>query len=186
MTHIKHCKLTKLSATSKKNLGFYNMCETWGRVRMSIGFIFLMPKGCRSTTLKNYPPRSTWAHDCNNTESCVDKLVSISKSYQYLHIKGWWPYATLFAFNFLNLKKYRNIWRKKRVVYLFVSHEDNGNVGAEVLDLRRPLLGDILQRVGRVDGETHQDHVRVGVGQRSQPNTLKGYCVTRWKFFFQF
>jgi hypothetical protein len=63
---------------------------------------------------------------------------------------------------------------EKRVVHLFVSHEDNGNVGAEVLDLRRPLLGDILQRVGRVDGETHQDHVRVGVGQRSQPVTLKG------------
>jgi hypothetical protein len=71
------------------------------------------------------------------------------------------------------------------VVHLFVSHEDNGNVGAEVLDLRRPLLGDILQGVRRVDGETHQDHVRVGVGQRSQPDTLKGQCHEMNFLFFK-
>ena len=52
---------------------------------------------------------------------------------------------------------------------LFVSDEDDGDVGAEVLDLGRPLLGDVFQRVGRVDAETHEDDVRVGVGERPQP-----------------
>lgn len=31
------------------------------------------------------------------------------------------------------------------------------------------LLLDVVERVGRVDGEADQDDVRVGVGQRAQP-----------------
>ena len=38
-----------------------------------------------------------------------------------------------------------------------------------MLDFRRPLLGDVLQGVGRVDGEAHEDNIGVGVGERPQP-----------------
>ena len=38
----------------------------------------------------------------------------------------------------------------EEVIHLFVSYEDYGDVGAEVLHLRSPLLRDVLQRVGRV------------------------------------
>ena len=51
---------------------------------------------------------------------------------------------------------------------LFISDENDGNVGTEVFDFRRPLLGDVLERVGRVDAETHQDDVSVGVGERPE------------------
>ena len=51
---------------------------------------------------------------------------------------------------------------------LLVAHEDDGHVGAEMPHFRRPLLRDILQAVGRIDGEAHQDHVRVRVRKRSQ------------------
>ena len=36
------------------------------------------------------------------------------------------------------------------IAHLFVSYENDGDVGAEVLHLGRPLLGDVLQGVGRV------------------------------------
>ena len=52
--------------------------------------------------------------------------------------------------------------------HLFVSYENDGYVGAEVLHLGRPLLGDVLQGVGRVYGETHEDDVCVGVGERPE------------------
>jgi len=52
---------------------------------------------------------------------------------------------------------------------LLVADQDDGDVGAEVLDLGRPLLGDVLQGVGRVDGEAHEDDVGVGVGEGPQP-----------------
>ncbi|GMR49156.1 hypothetical protein PMAYCL1PPCAC_19351, partial [Pristionchus mayeri] len=51
---------------------------------------------------------------------------------------------------------------------LLVADQDDGDIRAEVTHLGRPLLGDILERVGRVDGEAHEDHVRVGVRERSQ------------------
>ena len=37
-----------------------------------------------------------------------------------------------------------------KFAHLFVSYEDYGDVGAEVLHLGGPLLGDVLQRVRRV------------------------------------
>ena len=51
---------------------------------------------------------------------------------------------------------------------LLVPHQDDGHVGAEVLHLGRPLLGDVLQTVGAVDGEAHEDDVGVWVGERPQ------------------
>ncbi|KYN30894.1 hypothetical protein ALC56_14706 [Trachymyrmex septentrionalis] len=37
----------------------------------------------------------------------------------------------------------------------FVSNKDNGHVWAEVLHLRCPLLGNVLQGIGTIDGEAH-------------------------------
>ena len=51
---------------------------------------------------------------------------------------------------------------------LLVSHQDYGNVGAEVTNLGGPLLRDVLQTVGTVDGETHENDVGVGVGEWTQ------------------
>lgn len=78
---------------------------------------------------------------------------------------------------------------------LLVAHQDYGNVGAEMLDLRGPFLRNVLcgvrevrgqsecqreasvsavsgrltQAVGAVDGEAHEDDVGVGVRERPQP-----------------
>ena len=52
--------------------------------------------------------------------------------------------------------------------YLFVSYEYDRYVGAKVFDFWRPLLRDVLERVGRVYGEAHQDDVCVGVGERAE------------------
>lgn len=52
--------------------------------------------------------------------------------------------------------------------HLLVADQDDGDVGAEVFDLRRPLLGDVLERVRRIDAEAHQDDVGVRVGQRPE------------------
>ena len=51
---------------------------------------------------------------------------------------------------------------------LLVSHQDDRHVGTEVTHLGGPLLGDVLETVGTVDGETHEDDVGVGVGERTQ------------------
>ena len=52
--------------------------------------------------------------------------------------------------------------------YLLVTHKDDGNIGAEVFDLRSPLLWDILQTVGRIYTKAHEDYIGVGVGERPQ------------------
>ena len=39
---------------------------------------------------------------------------------------------------------------------------------AVVLDFGRPLLEDVVEGVGVVEGEAHEDHVRVRVGERSK------------------
>ena len=60
---------------------------------------------------------------------------------------------------------------KKRTIktsYLLVSYEYDWYVGAKVLDLRRPLLRDVLERVWGVYGEAHEDDVGVGVGERAE------------------
>merc|ERR1719327_694609 len=51
---------------------------------------------------------------------------------------------------------------------LLVADRDDGDVGAEVFHLWRPLLGDVLQRVWRVNGEAHEDDICVWVGERAQ------------------
>ena len=38
-----------------------------------------------------------------------------------------------------------------------------------MFDLGDPALRDVLQTVGAADGETQQEDVRVGVGERPQP-----------------
>ena len=52
--------------------------------------------------------------------------------------------------------------------HLLVTHKDDGDIGAEVLDLGCPLLGDVLQAVRRVYTKAHQDDVGVWVGQGTQ------------------
>ena len=52
--------------------------------------------------------------------------------------------------------------------YLLVTHKDDGDIGAEVLDLGCPLLGDVLQAVRRVYTKAHQNDVGVGVRQGTQ------------------
>ena len=49
-----------------------------------------------------------------------------------------------------------------------VSDEDDGNGGAEMPNFGRPFLGDVLEAVRAVDGETHEDYVSVGVGEGTQ------------------
>ena len=48
--------------------------------------------------------------------------------------------------------------------YLFVAHKDDGDIGAEVLDLRDPSLLDVLERVRGVSAEAHEDDISVAVG----------------------
>ena len=51
---------------------------------------------------------------------------------------------------------------------LLASDKDDGQILAEVEHLRDPLLLDVVERVGRVNSEADQDHVAVGVRERSQ------------------
>jgi len=51
---------------------------------------------------------------------------------------------------------------------LLAANEDNWDVTAEVENLRVPLLGNVVERIGGVDGEADQDDVRVGVGQGTE------------------
>jgi len=46
---------------------------------------------------------------------------------------------------------------------LLAADKDLGNVGAEVVYLRAPLLADVVEGIGRVDGKANQDDVGVGV-----------------------
>lgn len=52
---------------------------------------------------------------------------------------------------------------------LLVANQYYWHVRAEVFHFGRPLLRDVLQTVRGVDGEAHQDHVRVRIGERPQP-----------------
>lgn len=51
---------------------------------------------------------------------------------------------------------------------LLTSNKDDRKTLTEMEDLGDPLLLDVVERVGRVDGETNQDDMRVGVGERAQ------------------
>lgn len=51
---------------------------------------------------------------------------------------------------------------------LLAANENDGKVGAEVIDLGYPLLLNIVERVGRVDGKANEDDVRVGIRQWTQ------------------
>lgn len=51
---------------------------------------------------------------------------------------------------------------------LLASNQDDGKVLAEVEHLGDPLLLDVVERVGRVDGEADEDNVRVGVRERTE------------------
>ena len=51
---------------------------------------------------------------------------------------------------------------------LLETHQEHRDTGTEVLDLRDPALGDVLQAVGGGDGEAEQEHVGVGVREGTQ------------------
>lgn len=51
---------------------------------------------------------------------------------------------------------------------LLAGNEKDGETLAEVEDLGDPLLLDVVKRVGRVDRETDQDDVRVGVREGTE------------------
>ena len=51
---------------------------------------------------------------------------------------------------------------------LLAAHQDHRHLRAEVFHLRDPALGDVLQAVGAADGETEEEHVGVGVGERPE------------------
>jgi hypothetical protein len=51
---------------------------------------------------------------------------------------------------------------------LLAADEDDGQARAKVVDLGDPLFLDVVEGVGRVDGEADEDDVRVGVGERPQ------------------
>ena len=46
---------------------------------------------------------------------------------------------------------------------LFVAHEDDGDIRAEMSDLRDPSLLDVLERIGGVYAEAQEDDVSVRV-----------------------
>jgi len=51
---------------------------------------------------------------------------------------------------------------------LLAGNQENGETTAEVLDLGEPLLLNVLERVGRVDGEADENHMRVRVRERAE------------------
>jgi len=51
---------------------------------------------------------------------------------------------------------------------LLAAYKDNREPGAEVQDFGDPLLLNIVERIGRVDGETDEDDMRVWVGEGSE------------------
>lgn len=63
-------------------------------------------------------------------------------------------------------KKHTYLDRGGIVAQVFlVCHQNDGNIRAEVLYLWVPFFEYILQRIGRVNGETHQNYIRVRIGQ---------------------
>ena len=47
------------------------------------------------------------------------------------------------------------------------ANDDNRGSGAEQPDLRHPLVAHVLVRGEGADTEAHEEHVRLGIGQRS-------------------
>ena len=47
------------------------------------------------------------------------------------------------------------------------ANDDNWSCGTELSDLRDPLVSDILVRGEGTDTETHKEHIRLRIGQRS-------------------
>ena len=50
-----------------------------------------------------------------------------------------------------------------------VADKDYRHIRAEVLHLRRPLLRNVFEAVGTVDGKAHENYIRVWIRKRSQP-----------------
>lgn len=50
----------------------------------------------------------------------------------------------------------------------FIANDHYGHVGTKVLDFGSPFLVDVLKRRLRVDGETHEYHIGVWIGERTQ------------------
>ena len=61
--------------------------------------------------------------------------------------------------------------------------EQEGDVGAEVVDLGDPLGVDVLETVGQVDGKAHQNDVRVGVGERAETIVVLLACTVIKEMF---
>jgi hypothetical protein len=51
---------------------------------------------------------------------------------------------------------------------LLAGNQQDGETATEVLDLGEPLLLDVLERVGRIDGEADKNHMRVGIGEGAE------------------
>ena len=47
----------------------------------------------------------------------------------------------------------------------FAGNKDDGNMRAEVVDLRHPALADVLEGVEVVDGVAHNEDIGVGIGE---------------------
>ena len=47
------------------------------------------------------------------------------------------------------------------------SNDDNRSCGTELADLRDPLVSDLLVGSEGADTETHKEHIRLRIGQRS-------------------
>jgi len=62
---------------------------------------------------------------------------------------------------------YMQLWTNLAQIFL-VADEDDWHVRAEVTHLWRPFLRDVLEAVGTVDRKTHQDHIGVWIGQRTE------------------
>ena len=53
------------------------------------------------------------------------------------------------------------------------ANDDNRSCGTELSDLRDPLVSDILVRGEGTHTETHQEHIRLRIGQRSDVQKSK-------------
>lgn len=51
---------------------------------------------------------------------------------------------------------------------LLAADEDDGQALTEVQNLGNPLLLDVVERIGRVNGEADEDNMRVGVRKRAE------------------
>jgi len=65
---------------------------------------------------------------------------------------------------------------------LLTGNQDYRKAGAKVHNLRNPLLLNVIQRVGRVNGKTDQDDMRVGVTERTETViVLLSGCIPQGK-----